>query len=79
MGRRRWCGWTQVEAGGTLLLEAVGVVLSPGSTGTWRRCSAGWCRRRIVWRGLQVTSATGTGVVSVAPLVQGAVAGLRTR
>jgi hypothetical protein len=65
-----------VEAGGTLLLEAVGVVLSPGSTGilaavfnssvvTAANCVAGF----------QATAAAGTGVVSLAPLVEGVVAG----
>ena len=65
-----------VEAGGTLLLEAVGVNLSPGSAGIVAALysspvvTAGNCTA-----GFQVTSAVGTGVVSVAPLVEGSVAG----
>ena len=65
-----------VEAGGTLLLEAVGVNLSPGSTGI---VAAVYSNLSVVAAdcvaGFQVTSATGTGVVSVAPLIQGAVSG----
>jgi hypothetical protein len=65
-----------VEAGGTMLLEAVGVNLSPGSTGI---VAAVYSSLALVAAdcvaGFQVTSATGTGVVSVAPLIQGAVSG----
>jgi hypothetical protein len=65
-----------VEAGGTLLLEAVGMNLSPGSTGI---VAALYSSPQVVAAncvaGFQVSSATGTGVVSVAPLVQGSVAG----
>ncbi len=65
-----------VEAGGTLLLEAVGVNLSPGSTGIVAALyssplvTAGNCTA-----GFQATSAAGTGVVSVTPLIEGAVSG----
>ena len=65
----------QVEAGGTLLLEAVGVVLSPGSTGTVAAVYSGMIESSNCIAGFAVTSAQGTGVVSVAPLVQGVVAG----
>ena len=64
-----------VEAGGTLLLEAVGVTLSPGSTGTLAAVFSGAIQSSNCVAGFQVTSATGTGAVSVAPLVLGAVAG----
>ena len=65
----------QVEAGGTLLLEAVGVVLSPGSTGTVAAVFSGAVETSNCVAGFQVTAAMGTGVVSVAPLIHGAVAG----
>ncbi len=64
-----------VEAGGTLLLEAVGVQLSPGSTGTVAAVFAGVVETSDCVAGFQVTSAMGTGVVSIQPLVMGVVAG----
>ncbi len=64
-----------IEMGGTLLLEAVGVSLSPGSTGivagfftdleTASDCTAGF----------QVTAQQGTGAVTLQPIVQGTPAG----
>ena len=65
----------QVEAGGTLLLEAVGVVLSPGSTGTVAGVYSEAVSTANCIAAFEVTSATGTGAVSVAPMVAGAVAG----
>ncbi len=65
----------QVEAGGTLLLEAVGVVLSPGSTGTVAAVFSGMIQSSNCIAGFAVTSAQKTGAVSVAPLVEGVVAG----
>jgi hypothetical protein len=64
-----------VEAGGTLLLEAVGVTLSPGSTGTVGAVYSGVVQSSDCVAGFQVNSAQGTGVVSIAPLVEGQVAG----
>ncbi len=64
-----------VEAGGTLMLEATGVVLSPGSTGTVAAVYNGTAQASNCVAGFAVTSATGTGAVSVSPLVQGTVAG----
>jgi hypothetical protein len=65
-----------VEAAGTLLLEAVGVSLSPGSTGI---VAAVYSSLAVLAAdcvaGFQVSSAAGTGVVSIAPLIQGAVSG----
>jgi hypothetical protein len=66
----------QVEAGGTLLLEAVGVALSPGSTGMVAGVYSAIVTTPNCMAGFQVTSAMGTGAVSIAPLVAGAVAGL---
>jgi hypothetical protein len=56
-------------------MEAVGVALSPGSTGTVAAVFTGAVQSSNCVAGFQVTSATGTGAVSVAPLVQGVVAG----
>jgi hypothetical protein len=64
-----------VEAGGTLLLEASGVNLSLGSTGTMAAVFAGVVNTANCVAGFAVTSAAGTGVVSVAPLIEGVVAG----
>lgn len=65
-----------VEAGGTLLLEAVGVQLAPGSTGLVAALFSSTLPESMnCVAGFQATAATGTGVVSVAPFVQGAVAG----
>jgi hypothetical protein len=64
-----------VEMGGTLLLEAVGVGLSPGSTGVIAGFFAGLTNQPACIAGFQVTSAQGTGAVSVQPLIDGVVAG----
>jgi len=64
-----------VEAGGTLLLEVTGVILSPGSTGTIAGVYSGSAQSTDCAAGFAVTSAVGTGAVSIAPLVQGVVAG----
>ncbi len=64
-----------VEAGGTLLVEAVGVNLSPGSAGTVAALYSGDVLAADCVAGFRVTAAVGTGAVSVAPVVQGAVAG----
>ena len=57
-----------VEAGGTLLLEAVGVNLSLGSTGIIAGVFSGIALAGECVAGFQVSSAIGTGVVSVSPL-----------
>lgn len=49
--------------------------LSPGSTGTLAGIYAGGVQASDCVAGFAVTAAVGTGVVSIAPLVQGAVAG----
>ncbi len=64
-----------IEMGGTLLLEAVGISLSPGSTGivagfftsleTAANCTAGF----------QATAQQGTGAVTLQPVVEGTPAG----
>jgi hypothetical protein len=60
-----------VEMGGTLLLEAVGVTLSPGSTGILAGFFTGLETAAGCTVGLQVTAHTGTGAVTVQPLIQG--------
>lgn len=64
-----------VEAGGTLLLEAVGVSLGLGSSGTVAGLYAGTVLLADCVAGFAVTAAMGTGTVSLAPLVKGVVAG----
>lgn len=60
-----------VEMGGTLLLEAAGVTLSPGSTGILSGFFAGTETQNGCVAGFQVTAQQGTGKVSLQPLVQG--------
>jgi hypothetical protein len=64
-----------IEMGGTLLLEAVGVSLSAGSTGVLAGFFTGTDTQSQCIVGFQVTSAEGTGGISVQPLIQGGVAG----
>ena len=64
-----------VEMGGTLLLEAVGVSLSPGSTGVVAGFYVGTGPQTNCVAGFQVTAATGTGAVTLQPLIQGTPAG----
>ncbi len=64
-----------VEMGGTLLLEASGVVLSPGSTGVVAGFFSGGAAAADCIAGFQVTAQQGTGTVSLQPLIQGCAAG----
>jgi hypothetical protein len=64
-----------VEMGGTLLLEAVGVTLSPGSTGVLAGFFVGLNTQAACIAGFQVTAQQGTGAVSLQPLIQGAATG----
>ncbi|MFP5204169.1 MAG: hypothetical protein ACLGP3_07060 [Acidobacteriota bacterium] len=64
-----------VEMGGTLLMEAVGVTLAAGSSGIVAGFflapeTAGSCTA-----GFQVTSQSGSGTVTLQPLIQGSAAG----
>ncbi len=61
----------QVEMGGTLLLEAVGVTLSTGSTGVLAGFFVGMETQAACTAGFQVTSQQGTGAVMLQPIVQG--------
>jgi hypothetical protein len=64
-----------VELGGTLLLEAVGVTLSPGSTGIVAAFYNGLGTQASCIAGFQVTAAVGTGAVTLQPMIQGSAAG----
>lgn len=63
------------ELGGTLLLEAVGVSLSPGSTGVLAAFYNGLGTQASCIAGFQITAAVGTGAVTLQPMIQGTVAG----
>jgi hypothetical protein len=64
-----------VEMGGTLLLEAVGVTLSPGSAGILAGLFDGGAESAGCTVGFQVSAQQGTGAVSLQPLIQGTRAG----
>ncbi len=64
-----------VEMGGTLLLEAVGVSLSPGSTGVLAGFFMGLDTQSACIAGFQVAAAQGTGAVTLQPIIQGTPAG----
>jgi hypothetical protein len=64
-----------VEMGGTLLLEAVGVMLSPGSTGILAGFFTGMLTQSGCVAGFQATAQQGTGAVSLQPMIGGTVAG----
>jgi len=64
-----------VEMGGTLLLEASGVTLSPGSTGVLAGFFSGGAAQTNCVAGFQVTAQQGTGAVTLQPLIQGCAAG----
>ncbi len=65
-----------VEIGGTLLLEAVGVTLAPGSTGILAGFYDALYTIAQCCMGFQVTSQQGTGAVSLQPIVQGNAVGM---
>jgi hypothetical protein len=64
-----------IELGGTLLLEAVGITLSLGSTGVLAAFYNGSGTQASCIAGFQITSAVGTGAVTLQPMIQGTVAG----
>ena len=64
-----------VEMGGTLLVEAVGVSLSPGSAGVLAGFFAGYDTQSACIAGFQVMAAEGTGAVTFQPLIGGVPAG----
>ena len=64
-----------VEMGGTLLLEAVGVTLSSGSTGILAGYFVGADEQAGCIAGLLATAQQGNGAVSLQPLIQGSPVG----
>ncbi|MGD0735240.1 MAG: hypothetical protein ABR976_08845 [Terracidiphilus sp.] len=65
-------GWLDpVEMGGTLLLEAVGVTLLPGSTGVLGGFFVGMNTQSGCIAGFQVTAQQGTGAIALQPIIQG--------
>ncbi len=64
-----------IEMGGTLLLETVGVTVSPGSTGILAAFLTGLETAAGCTAGFQVSAASGTGAVTLQPIVQGSAAG----
>ncbi len=64
-----------IEMGGTLLLEAVGVTLAPGSTGILTGFFATLFTASDCIAGLQATAQQGSGTVTLQPIVQGTPAG----
>jgi hypothetical protein len=64
-----------VEIGGTILMEAIGVTLSPGSTGILAGLFVGANKQAGCLAGFQATAQQGTGAVSLQPLIQGNPAG----
>ena len=64
-----------VEMGGTLLLEAVGVTLSSGSTGALAGFFVGLDKQTMCIAGFQVTAQQGTGTVTLQPLIEGSAVG----
>jgi hypothetical protein len=66
----------EIEMGGTLLLEANGVTLWPGSTGILGGFLSGLDTLPGCVAGFQATAQPGTGAVSLQPVVQGATSGM---
>jgi len=64
-----------VEMGGTQLLEAVGVTLSPGSSGILAGFFVGLETQAACIAGFQATAQQGTGAVTLQPIIQGTAAG----
>lgn len=64
-----------VEMGGTLVLEASGVILSPGSTGVVAGFFSGGAAAVDCIAGFQVMAQQGTGAVTLQPLIEGCAAG----
>jgi hypothetical protein len=64
-----------VEMGGTLLLEAVGVTLSPGSTGILAGFFIGLQTLSDCTAGFQAAAQQGTGAVTLQPIIQGTPSG----
>lgn len=75
-GQTQLCWLDQAEMSGTLLLEAVGVTLSPGSSGILAAFYSGLPTASNCSAGFQATAQQGTGAVSLQPFVNGAPLGI---
>ncbi|MDR3734326.1 MAG: hypothetical protein P4L10_02195, partial [Acidobacteriaceae bacterium] len=75
-GQAALCWLDPVEMGGTLLMEAEGVTLSPGSTGILAGFFTGGEEAVGCTAGFQVTAQQGTGAVTLQPLIQGTPSGI---
>jgi hypothetical protein len=64
-----------VEMGGTLLLEAEGVMLQPGSTGVVCAFYSGGTAKSACVAGFEIAAAQGTGALTLQPLVKGVATG----
>ncbi|MGA8630431.1 MAG: hypothetical protein WBP71_00650 [Terracidiphilus sp.] len=64
-----------IEMGGTLLAEAAGVTLSPGSSGILCGCFGVLANAANCAAGLQASSQPGSGAVTLQPILQGSLAG----
>lgn len=65
-----------IEMGGSMMLEAAGVALSPGSTGILSGFFVGLVESISCIAGFQATAAQGTGAVTLQPIVAGSAAGV---
>jgi hypothetical protein len=74
-GETLLCWLDPVELGGTMLLEAVGVTLSPGSTGVLAGFFIGMDTQSSCVAGFLAAAQQGTGVVTLQPLIDGTPAG----
>jgi hypothetical protein len=74
-GQTQLCWLDSVEIGGTLLLEAVGVTLSPGSSGILAALYSGMSTASGCVAGFQATAQQGSGAITLQPIVEGAAAG----
>jgi hypothetical protein len=74
-GQTRLCWLDPIEIGGTLLLEAVGVTVSAGSSGIIAAFYSGMATASNCFAGFQATAQQGSGTVSLQPIVNGAPTG----
>lgn len=70
-GQTQLCWLDPVEMSGTLLLEAVGVTVSPGSAGILAAFYSGLPSASSCFAGFQATPQQSTGAVNLQPIVNG--------
>lgn len=75
-GQAQLCWLNPVEIGGTLLLETVGITLSPGSSGILAGFYSGLRTAAGCFAGLEAIAEQGTGAVSLQPIVNGVPVGI---